>query len=135
MEKQRQKNLRTFPAPASTKMSLTAVTSARSYRVTRSRYSRCSKLDIAESRGNSMGWARSSKALQRESHARFPLIVEGSPADGFMKLKSSFPTLSACLEKKRCRTMVSVSSYETLFHSCESLSSSLGDGLYLWTIL
>src|SRR6266436_10325009 len=127
-----QKKLRTFAAPASTKMSRTAVTSARSYLAMRSRYSRCSKLDIAESRGTSMGWPRSTKALQSTSHARFPLIVEGSPsADGFIKLKSSFPTLSACLEKKRCRTMVSVSSYVTPFHSYESLSSSFDDGLYL----
>ena len=75
------------------------------------RNSRLSAEDVVDKRGTSNGGPKSTSKAQSPSQARLPLIAEKSPsAVGFDRLRSSFPILSACLWKNRCRTTTSVSS-------------------------
>lgn len=86
-------------------------------------YSRWSRLFQVDSLGISKGGPRSTSNVQRLSQARLPLIAETSPSEVREMLSNSFPILSACLSKNRCRTMISVSSVVVPSQSSSSTSS------------
>ena len=96
----------------------------------RSWYSCCSALVAVDITGMMEACVVSTRALQIEFHRRFPApdASSTSSSSNCVLLNNSLPTLSACLSKKRCNTMMSVSSYAVSSHS--SCSSSEGTYFY-----
>ena len=75
-----------------------------------SKYPSCEELSNPDGCGGGIELSRSTRAAQRLSQALFPLTAEASASEGRERLRSSFPTLSACLSKNLCKTIESVSS-------------------------
>jgi hypothetical protein len=76
----------------------------------KSKYPSSEELSCLDGCGAGMELSRSTSAAQRLSQALFPFAAEASASEGLERLRSSFPTLSACLSKNLCKTIESVSS-------------------------
>jgi len=99
-----------------------------------SEYSRCSSDIKFDRRGTSVGGPRSTRRAQSPSHARLPATAGESPSvDGFDRLRSSLPILSACLWKNRCSTTMSVSS-DVIPIQWSLLSSLVAENFYFVSV-